>query len=666
MKILKKIRSSEGLTMVEVLITAAVFGILALIIAKSFFNTHRLSVNATDQMEAARLSELIINRMQSANYYHVLGADSSTKAGNCASTSAFVSGSASYPTNYLVLWATSPMLGTLNDIETQVIAAGFTRWRIQVQAVRRDSSDTDNDASYVDFIPFSDSNRDSHDEYDTQLAFQGCNGDNDFNDVCGSSPEFPDSHMKQVDVFLYKGSRQYSRLGFLLSQEKLTGNQGISGESPLKFNVDDPWGGCRIYTRTPANQLYLDTPPVAPDFFRYWDYTAIPAAKAWKDGARRVDTASNLTLSVYSQSGAQFEIGYSTQFPDPDPTNRTFLGGIIPQGLGANIVAANGTNRVPIDPVTSNANELLRDLLMQERYQVLFGRANQGGQYSPWNVVPLYTDATPPRLCTAGAPCPAAGTDILQPAANETINTRTFPPFAVVIDTPSPGGYAAAGLVPSVMSMATMTVAVPAVVGNIEYNQFKTETQATTPKGNAGNPAVVKMIFVDTTTLMPHLLTNAANGKVNMRAEFGDAATYRSSHTWGFMIDDAAYGTDVSTPVIAPISPLGVTGLNPAIQFNVSDGVGGTGANPYSLRIYISTPSVAPSFQLFFSTEIFTQPGAFIPLSSYTKDGAFGVNFTTTTLVSTGTYGVQIMVQDHRGNANDFTLFPATWSFEIP
>jgi hypothetical protein len=288
------------------------------------------------------------------------------------------------------------------------------------------------------------------------------------------------------------------------------------------------------------------------------------------------------------------------------------------------------------------------------------------GETIELRVLNFYTDATPPRLCTAGAPCPAAGTDILQPAANETINTRTFPPFAVVIDTPSPGGYAAAGLVPSVMSMATMTVAVPAVVGNIEYNQFKTETQATTPKGNAGNPAVVKMIFVDTTTLMPHLLTNAANGKVNMRAEFGDAATYRSSHTWGFMIDDAAYGTDVSTPVIAPISPLGVTGLNPAIQFNVSDGVGGTGANPYSLRIYISTPSVAPSFQLFFSTEIFTQPGAFIPLSSYTKDGAFGVNFTTTTLVSTGTYGVQIMVQDHRGNANDFTLFPATWSFEIP
>jgi prepilin-type N-terminal cleavage/methylation domain-containing protein len=665
---MKKIR--RGFTLIEAVIVMAVFGLVASTVAMVLVRGQRAAVESRNQMEASQIIDSIIARLNNMDFYDVLGADSANRNGSpnpavAGSTQTWVSGN-SYYDNFFVRWQNSPvgmrhiMYATLKDFEKRIIQdAGFTRFRLQVRFARRDSGDASNNYYFGDFKTFEDNRtpKDYRDDFDPNVGFVDANNDNDFYDTFIDAAgrrvsEVPDTHMKILNIYLYRGSAVVaSRVGVLLSAERFTGRPGASTESDINILIQSPINNIVLFQRTPATQSALDYGPPNPgQWFNRPNYVTTLGAGSWDIAqSTRVDTTQDLYMRGVTEPGVQLEAYYNTLAGAPHA--------VLNVGPSGTFGPANLSNPGTGIPLNTS--------LMNEGCSEVFFRARRGSSTSPWNSKKLCSDVNPPsamNLAWVGRTLPRNNMTIptRTPAGSLTYGTYSESApgvFLVIQDTPVVSGLFASGLQKQVLHIATAASLGGSPFYPTTAPDFKDIRVSTFMH-------VGRLLFFDRDRRLPHVFPLGWN---YVHADIGDRARYKAVAQWKFNV---SVPSDASTPTVSAVSPTGtVSSDNPVIRFHVADPE--TGVDPYSLQVFIQRPSDS-SPVLYLSTMTHTAPGAFydnwtMPDGTNPASGGFSVNFTTTTLTGSGPYIVSVEVC-HWGTspstAHCNTGDPdATWTF---
>ncbi|HNC73586.1 MAG TPA: hypothetical protein PK362_01690, partial [Elusimicrobiota bacterium] len=241
--------AEAGLSLIELSLSMAVMGFLVMGTVLAFQWGLRASLGARQQMAGNNLLQSIHTRLLNMDFYNVFSVNSSSP-------------------NF-GLWAAYPEKTALTTLWQSAQNVGFTGFAIDVAFMRRDLSDANGNGLTTDLVPFTDVNHDGVDDFDPNLRYFDQNADGDFYDRYGPTnlPEQPDTHIKKLDIVLYKGAAAVaSRKGDLLSLEQFSGSESASSEAAFALRVDAPDNSAVLYRAvTPAQTAALNL-PVAKSF----------------------------------------------------------------------------------------------------------------------------------------------------------------------------------------------------------------------------------------------------------------------------------------------------------------------------------------------------------------------------------------------------------------
>ncbi|MBL0349903.1 MAG: carboxypeptidase regulatory-like domain-containing protein [Elusimicrobia bacterium] len=249
--------ADAGLSLIELSLSMAVMGFLVMGTVLAFQWGLRASLSARRQMAGNNLLQSIHTRLLNMDFYNVFAVNTNNP-------------------NF-GLWAAYPERTALTTLLQSAQNVGFTGFTIDVTFMRRDLSDANGNGLTTDLVPFADANGDGVDDFDPNIRFYDQNGDGDFYDRYGPAniPEQPDTHIKKLDIVLFKGNAAVaSRKDDLLSLEQFSGTESASSEAAFSLRVDNPDNTAILYRAlTPAQTNALNLPiaksfPVAPTALR--------------------------------------------------------------------------------------------------------------------------------------------------------------------------------------------------------------------------------------------------------------------------------------------------------------------------------------------------------------------------------------------------------------
>lgn len=215
-------------TVLAMLIMTTVGLALLAMVQKSLVVSYR----AREAMTCSRMAQTGLARVKNMDFYYLFAADSDQAD--------------------FGLWAAYPYKAVLDGIKTTLNSSKFDRFRIQSAFMRRDSSDSNNNAMTSDLVPFTDNNGDNVDDYDSNIRFFDQNADGDFHDTYTSAgrtvAEQPDTHIKKVTFDVFRAGRLVCSKTELVSLEQMTGDPNPSSESALSLLVSTPSNGAFLYS----------------------------------------------------------------------------------------------------------------------------------------------------------------------------------------------------------------------------------------------------------------------------------------------------------------------------------------------------------------------------------------------------------------------------------
>lgn len=190
-----------------------------------------VSFKAREQMTCSRMVQTGFARLKNLDFYQLFAADSSLPDYG--------------------LQASYPYRAALDGLRSTLAASRFDRFRVGIVFMRRDASDANGNGMNSDLIAFTDSNSDQIDDYDPAIRHFDQNLDGDFFDTFTSNgrtvAEQPDTHIKQVTLEVFRGSRRACSQTELVSLEQFTGDPNPSSEAVLKILISTPVNSAYLY-----------------------------------------------------------------------------------------------------------------------------------------------------------------------------------------------------------------------------------------------------------------------------------------------------------------------------------------------------------------------------------------------------------------------------------
>jgi prepilin-type N-terminal cleavage/methylation domain-containing protein len=255
-----------GFTLIEVIVAMVIGSIVMLSAAVAFQWEARASLQAREQVQGTRLAQLLLSKLQTMDFYQVLTPLERTWLVEVHPLDSSLPNFGFQPSY------TSPVEAVLQEVQKEVLAARLTHFTIDLEFVRRDSSDNNRNDSVMDLIDFSDEDGNLIDDFDPKIRFFDADGDgfyySSYQDASSGKKisETPDTHIRRVTIGLWKGKRRLASHVGLITLEKLTGVESPSTESPIKFYLAQPGRqGGYLYRRLPqtlaaARDLRINKP----------------------------------------------------------------------------------------------------------------------------------------------------------------------------------------------------------------------------------------------------------------------------------------------------------------------------------------------------------------------------------------------------------------------
>lgn len=232
-------KASPGFTLLETLLSMAILALGSLAILSAVEGGSMLAVKAREKTSGQRLLQMGISRLKNIDFYFLFSADSARPD--------------------FGLYAAYPYRKALADYGLAVQSAGFDRFTIAIEFLRRDGSDGNGNGLVSELVPYEDSDGDRVDDLDPAVRFRDANLDGDHYDTFASAgrtvAEQPDTHMKRVTLALFKRGRTAASQAFLVSREQFTGLESPSSEAGLTLLVSTPSNMAVLYSlQSPAQQ----------------------------------------------------------------------------------------------------------------------------------------------------------------------------------------------------------------------------------------------------------------------------------------------------------------------------------------------------------------------------------------------------------------------------
>ncbi|MBI5623666.1 MAG: hypothetical protein HY924_07815 [Elusimicrobia bacterium] len=344
-----------------------------------------VSFKAREQMTCSRMVQTGSARIKNLDFYYLFAADS---------------GQAGYG-----LQAAYPYRTSLDGIKSTLGTAQFDRFRIQVTFMRRDISDSNGDGLTSDLVPFKDDNADAIDDIDSNIRYRDQNTDGDFFDTYVAAgrtvAEQPDTHIKKVQLDIFRRGRLVCSQTELVSLEQFSGDYNPSSEASLSLLISTPANNGFLYSLASASQQQA------------W---ALPLSKPYPADIQRYRADSVSPLTVAGET-------------DPLAGVNLYVNA---SGVLANLAAGmDGAFSGPPLAVT---------LALAEGGDELRGQASKDGYTSPIGQRSLIYDLQPPSASS------------LSPAPGGTANTRS-PYVAAVLADPGLSTTTTSGICPDVITL---------------------------------------------------------------------------------------------------------------------------------------------------------------------------------------------------------------------
>ncbi len=610
------------------MVAVAVLGIVGLVLVQSFSMGVKATMNSRLQLQATHLASRIQSRMLNVNFDDIFAVDSANKTPDAYP-------SVLSPSNYLINWDISRISSTLSAIESDVLNAGFSRFKIEITYLRRDSADSDGDLSVVDYIPFKSgdwSAKPCSDTNDPAVKFQNLcgHGGSDianftpaydtglsasFWDVCRDNvtgaevPEVPDTRSKLLKItIMRKDEVVVVKQGDVISREQFTGKAGASIEAPLKLRVTSPSPYYCIYSRQEEHQRASRDlsilPNVAPTDTRnpYW---------------RRVDTYDDPTQNP--RESYLFIAGES----DPGNTVRGWFKTLTgTMGESSTVVPGNGLFSLTF-PALSTPGTFSQDgwplNIVLRAYSPASGLTSPI-VYGRW----FGTDTTPPFFAAGRAPADGATVTTRAPYAYVEANDPCPNPSGTALNWNS-GIRASTAWEDSNMKWIVNGSTVPTIEGEWQlpgcHGWYGARIfHPVTPGWIDYQPTGVWSGF-DFDPKFPRIWPD---GDYSVIATAIDDAGYKTSTTWNFSV---AVPADTTPPVILHFGPPDGTHFASADSTNTITVLFSdleSGVNYRSLRVHLEQtvgPPGSPAIDVKISTAGTGPFQATRPNPSNTADG---------------------------------------------
>jgi hypothetical protein len=281
-------KPGRGFTLVEAIMSMTFLVIIFMVMGRVFQSMSEVSVLSRERLRSSRALEMIFSRLSGVNYYQVFAVDSSQPRFGI----------------YYSYWSSYPARPTLNSILDSLQKEGFSRFTVDITFMRRDLSDSNNNGSTVDLIPYRDNDNNRMDDFDDRIKFVDANGDglfySTFTAVDGRIvSEEPDTHVKLLNITVYgRDGSQAGRLSRILTLEGVSGELSKSSDSPLFLNISVPAPGAALF----ANQT------TAQNSSRTLSNPVYPASYVF----HRADTSSYFLWDGKTEANSQLFTGKST------------------------------------------------------------------------------------------------------------------------------------------------------------------------------------------------------------------------------------------------------------------------------------------------------------------------------------------------------------------
>lgn len=234
------LKGKKGSVLLETVLAIMIMATAGIALIGMIQKAMIVSLKSREQQTCARLVQTSSARLKNIDFYFLFAADS---------------GSADYG-----LQAGYPYRAVLDSILTSLQAAKFTRFRVQIVHMRRDTSDSNGDGQTTDLVPFTDADNDLVDDYDAGIRYFDQNMDGDYYDTYTSGgrtvSEQPDTHIKRVTIEIFRGDRLACSQTELMSLEQFGGEYNPSSEAVLSLLVSTPTNSSYLYKADTAGLLH--------------------------------------------------------------------------------------------------------------------------------------------------------------------------------------------------------------------------------------------------------------------------------------------------------------------------------------------------------------------------------------------------------------------------
>lgn len=514
------------------------------------------------------MAEMVSARLHSIPFDDVFSFDSADRSATSIYSPDPALLSSFLPNKYRIPWEVSKASATLISIDDAVKNAGFSGFRVDVTYVRRDSSA----ASAIfgpgveDYVPFDDlcesSPRDGVDCRDPNVQFVDRDGDHQYYGVSlDGRPEVPDTGLKHITVAILKGGAVIaSRRGNLLCKGGFSGEEISTAESPLKIDIAIPKRNTIMFQAISRLRPHLELPTIRWYPPGYFGYSGFAVRVDMESENVCVDKNANYNISPMANwySYTPNNSGNGTCFNGNPQSFVKFSGITEPGGVIRFYVRPNSSYPTTGTEVDSSPVGALvgKTFTVQNELDVLTTRLTIPGKpevrtwktggtlQSPVDIRQFLVDDSPPRMVDffpnpALSPVvgrsPAVGFNVTETGSPQ--SGLYFPLTAISIRKTDD---------PSWDKIVTWSGRTLATSGPYQ-NKF-----TLMDSGSGGSSQVV--VLIDMSSDFRFTPPEFPAGTYEFRAEFGDKAGYKSSHTWTAAFPEVT--PDSTPPNIIPRSTL--------------------------------------------------------------------------------------------------------------
>lgn len=383
---------SRGVSFVEIMFTMLVLSLIVFAMGSMGTQMSRSNRAYQEKTVSGDLSQQIFTRLNNLPYPYVF--DFNSSAINYGLTGSFgPTGSQS---------GTLPYISVLDEIRDLLKRYGYDGFKVTVKHMVPELS-VSGQGQMREFL---DADNNGVDDLDPGLLKQDLNGDGDFNDFNDGVTEMPNTHLKEVTVDIYQGSRIVRHDSQLISWEKLTGVKSKASGATIPLDIQSPMKNTILYANTQAAQANALNLALA---IKTYPADVQPI---------RADSAYPLLFSLVTY---------------PSVNLAWKLGSVNGAGLESAVSNSDGS--------LTNAPLPLATAQLQEGANRIYVKGTAGNDYTEWKYLDTILDVQAPTITNE--------TPVAVP-----LNTRQ--PFAgAVLQDPACGNCASSGINHNVTSLCT-------------------------------------------------------------------------------------------------------------------------------------------------------------------------------------------------------------------